>query len=63
MLKLGHLLDRAAFRPARLPDDLVTGIGTSEQVWFASVDATGTFGPSISETAHDWDAAIAAFER
>ena len=26
VVKLGHLLDRAAFRPATLPDDLVTGI-------------------------------------
>ena len=26
VVRLGHLLDRAAFRPATLPDDLVTGI-------------------------------------
>lgn len=34
---------------------------TEQDVWFTVAAATGTLAPSVTETAHQWDAAIAAF--
>lgn len=34
---------------------------TDQRVWFTVAAATGTIAPSVTETAHQWDAAIAAF--
>ena len=34
---------------------------TVQQVWYAVAATTGTLAPTVSETAHSWDAAIASF--
>ncbi len=34
---------------------------TTQQAWYAVAASTGTLAPTVSETAHSWDAAIASF--
>jgi hypothetical protein len=34
---------------------------TEQRVWFTIAAATGTLAPSVTETAHQWDAALVAF--
>jgi hypothetical protein len=38
-----------------------TSSHTEQRVWFTTAAATGTLAPSVTLTAHEWDAAIVAF--
>jgi len=41
--------------------DSVDSVATTETVWFAVAAADGTVAPTVSETGHSWDAALASF--
>jgi len=50
--------------PTQGPWTALTGVTATpivQAAWYREILATGSYGPTVTETAHSWDSALAAF--